>query len=98
MVILGIVGWIVIGLIVGFLGNKAVNLRGDDPRLGIGAACGGAILAGGLYCLFSGTAVTAWNPWSLSCAAIGAAAGAVAWHAIRSRSISKGKYTTRSSH
>jgi uncharacterized membrane protein YeaQ/YmgE (transglycosylase-associated protein family) len=98
MIILGIVGWVVIGLIVGFIGNKAVNLRGDDPRFGIFSACAGAIVAGGLYSLFSGSGVTAWNPGSLVSAAIGAAAGAVIWHAVRSRSISKGKYTTRSSY
>ena len=98
MVIVGILGWLAVGLLIGFIGNKAVNLRGDDPRFGIGAACAGAILGGALYCLFTRTGVTGWNPWSLFCAAGGATVGAVAWHVVRSRTISRAKYTTRSSY
>jgi uncharacterized membrane protein YeaQ/YmgE (transglycosylase-associated protein family) len=96
--ILGIIGWIVIGLIVGFIATKVVDLRGDDPRLGFVVACGGAILAAALYTMISGAGVSAWNVWSLLFAAIGAAAGVVAWHAVRSRYVSRDAYTTRSSY
>jgi uncharacterized membrane protein YeaQ/YmgE (transglycosylase-associated protein family) len=98
MFFLGIIGWIVVGLIVGFVASKAVNLRGDDPRLGIGAAAGAGFVAALLYTVISGAGVTAWNPWSLLCAAAGALAGVVTWHAVRSRSISHERQTKRSSY
>ena len=96
--LVGILGWIVVGLIVGFVASKAVNLRGDDPRLGIGAAAGGAIVVGLLYSVISGSGVTAWNPWSLLFAAIGALAAVIVWHAVRSRTISHAHQTSRSSY
>ena len=95
---LGIAGWFVVGLIVGFVASKAVNLRGDDPKLGIAAACGGALLAGALYSMFSGSPVSAWNAWSLIYAAVGAVVLTVIWHLVRSRYISKSSYTVRRSY
>ena len=95
---LGLLGWVVLGLIVGFIASKFVDLRGDDARLGIGVAAVGAVGAGALYSIISGNGVSPWNVWSLLFAAIGAVVGAVAWHAVRSRSISKAPYTRRSSY
>jgi uncharacterized membrane protein YeaQ/YmgE (transglycosylase-associated protein family) len=92
----GIVGWLVVGLIIGFVASKAVNLRGDDPRFGIGAAAGGAIVGGMLFSVISGT--TAWNPWGLLWAAGGALLSVIAWHAVRSRTISHDRQTQRSSY
>jgi uncharacterized membrane protein YeaQ/YmgE (transglycosylase-associated protein family) len=94
----GILGWLAVGLIIGFVATKFVNLRGDDPRLSIAAAAVGAIIAGVLYSVISGDGVSAWNLWSIVCAAAGAAAGAVAWHAVRSRYISHDSYTVRRSY
>ena len=98
MFFVGILGWIAVGLIVGFLASKAVNLRGDDPRLGIGAAAGGALFAAVLYTVISGDGVSAWNTWSLLCAAAGALVAVVIFHAVRSRSISHASQTSRSSY
>jgi uncharacterized membrane protein YeaQ/YmgE (transglycosylase-associated protein family) len=95
---LGLLGWIVVGLVVGFIASKFVDLRGDDPKMGIGIAALGAVAAGALYSVVSSDSVEAWNTWSVICAAAGAVVGAVAWHAIRSRSISKAPYTRRSSY
>ena len=96
--IFGIVGWIVIGSVIGFVASKLINLRGDDPRLGIAACCGGAILGGALYSIISGVGVSAWNVWSLVYATIGAIASLVIWHAVRSRYVSREPYTRRSSY
>lgn len=96
--ILGIIGWLVMALLVGFIASKFVNLRGDDPRLGLAAACAGAIVAAVLYTLISGTGVAAWNPWSLLAAATGAVVGVIGWHIVRSRSISHESHTRRSSY
>jgi uncharacterized membrane protein YeaQ/YmgE (transglycosylase-associated protein family) len=94
--LLGILGWIVVGLIVGFVASKAVNLRGDDPKLGMGAAAGGAILGGLLFSVISVT--SGWNPWGLLWAAGGALLSVIVWHAVRSRSISHAHQTQRSSY
>jgi uncharacterized membrane protein YeaQ/YmgE (transglycosylase-associated protein family) len=96
--LIGIVSWVIVGLIVGFVASKVINLRGDDPRLGIGVGAAGAIVAGLLYSLISGAGVTAWNPWSLVFAAIGGVAGVVIWHAVRSRYISHERFVPRRSY
>ena len=98
MVIGIIVGWIVIGLIVGFIASKVVNLRGDDPRLGMGVACGGAVVVATLYTMISGAGMSAWHPLVLVFAAIGAAAAVLGWHMVRSRYVSRESYTTRQSY
>lgn len=96
--IFGIVIWLVVAVVVGFIASKFVDLRGDDPRLGIGAACAGGIVAAVLYTVISGSTVSAQNAWAPLAAAAGAVIGVVAWHAVRSRSISRGSYTRRSSY
>ena len=96
--IFGIVGWILVGLLVGFIASKVVDLRGDDPLFGMGAAIGGALVSAILYTLISGAGVSAWNPWSLLWAAVGAAAAVTAYHAVRSRYVSREAYSRRSSY
>ena len=94
----GILGWVVIGMVVGFIASKLVNLRGDDPRLGIGVAAVGAVVAGAIYSFVSGDGVSPLNVWSLVLAAAGGAAGALIWHLVRSRFISHDSYTVRRSY
>lgn len=98
MVFLGILGWLVVGVIVGFIATKLVNLRGDDPRLSVGAAGIAAVVAGAIYSIVSGDGVSAFNVWSIAWAAGGGVAGAVLWHAVRSRFISHDGYTVRRSY
>ena len=96
--ILGVIGWILAGMIMGFIASKLVNLRGDDPRLSIGVAGAGAIVAGALYSIIAGASVGAWNSWSILFAAIGGVVGAVAWHVVRSRYVSRERYVPRRSY
>ena len=95
---LGLVGWVVIGLIVGFIVSKVLDLHGDDPKLGIAVAGVGAVVGGILYSVISGVEVSAFNPWSILSAAVGAGAGAAVWHGVRSRYVSRAAYTTRRSY
>jgi uncharacterized membrane protein YeaQ/YmgE (transglycosylase-associated protein family) len=81
--LIGIVGWVVSGLIVGFIAAQVVSLRGDDPRLGVVMGAVGAVIGGGLYSYFGGHAVTPFNPTSLFFAAIAAVAAQAAWHGWR---------------
>ena len=95
---LGLLGWVVVGVVVGFAVSKVINLRGDDPRFGIFAAVGGAVVAGVIYTVVSGAGVSAWNVWSILCAAIGSVVAVLLWHAIRSRTISHDRYVPRRSY
>ena len=84
--LMGIIGWALMGLVVGFAASKIVNLRGDDPGLGIGLAILAAIVGGTLYSLISGSPVTNFNVWSLLCARATAVVAVVIWHFVRTRS------------
>ena len=96
--IMGILGWLAVSLLIGFIASKVVNLRGDDPIGGIGAAGIGGIVAAILYTVISGAGVSGFNLWSIMFAAIGAVAGTMTWHLTRSRYVSKAPYTRRSSY
>jgi uncharacterized membrane protein YeaQ/YmgE (transglycosylase-associated protein family) len=84
--LLGVLGWIGLGVLVGFIVSKSINLRGDDPRIGIAIAAVAAIVGGVLYSMISGSPVSGFNFWSLICAAIAAGAAMAAWHILRHRS------------
>jgi uncharacterized membrane protein YeaQ/YmgE (transglycosylase-associated protein family) len=96
--ILGFVSWMAVGLVVGFIASKIVDLHGDDARLGPIAACGGAIIGGVLCAIFSGTGVSIGNGWGLAYATGGAVVAVVMWHAVRSRYVSRVPQTRRSSY
>jgi uncharacterized membrane protein YeaQ/YmgE (transglycosylase-associated protein family) len=81
--LIGVIGWVVLGTIAGFIASKMVALRGDDPRMGIGMGALGALIGGWLYSLISGSAVTYFNPRSLMFAALVAVAALVVWHGWR---------------
>jgi len=81
----GILGWLVLGLIVGFIASRAVNLRDDDPGIGIGIAALAAVLGGWMYGLFSASPIAAFNPWSLLFAAVAAVLALLIWHTWRAR-------------
>jgi uncharacterized membrane protein YeaQ/YmgE (transglycosylase-associated protein family) len=95
---LGLLGFFIVGLIVGFVASKVVNLRGDDPWLGIAGAVAGAIAGGVIYSVFLGSGVSPWDTWGVISAVVGGMAGAAIWHAVRSRYISHDSYTTRRSY
>jgi uncharacterized membrane protein YeaQ/YmgE (transglycosylase-associated protein family) len=96
--LMGIIGWIVVGLLVGFIVSKVLDLHGDDPRLGIGVAVGGAIVFAVLYTVISGAGVSSFNVWSLIFAAVGAGVAAAAWHLVRAKYVSHAPYSRRSSY
>jgi uncharacterized membrane protein YeaQ/YmgE (transglycosylase-associated protein family) len=87
--LVGTMGWIVLGLIAGFIASKALNLRGDDPKMGIALAGTAGLVGGWLYSLISGAAVTGFNVHSLMYAGLVAIAALIAWHAARRHSFSR---------
>jgi uncharacterized membrane protein YeaQ/YmgE (transglycosylase-associated protein family) len=81
--LIGVVGWLVLGVIAGIIANQVVDLRGDDPKMGICVAAIGALIGGWLYSMLSGNAVTSFNPRSLLFAAIAAVVALVVFHSWR---------------
>jgi uncharacterized membrane protein YeaQ/YmgE (transglycosylase-associated protein family) len=82
----GLVVLVVIGVLVGLIAGRVVDLRGDDPRLGIGLCVVAAVLAGGIYCKISGSPMALLNYWSWIYAAIAAVLAIIVWHIVRHRS------------
>jgi uncharacterized membrane protein YeaQ/YmgE (transglycosylase-associated protein family) len=98
MIIVGIFGWIVTGIIVGFIVSKMVNLHGDDPKLGIAVGAIAALIGGTVYTVRSGAGVVGFNAMCLLTAAICALVAVIAWHMIRSRSVNREQQSVRRSY
>ena len=79
---IALVSWIIVGLIVGFVASKGVNLRGDDPKLGLACGAIGAVTGGILYRIVSGVDL-GFTLRSVLCAAAGAIIVVVCWHVMR---------------
>ena len=69
---MGIISWIILGLIAGFIGSKIVNRTGEGFILDIVLGVVGAVVGGYLFTLFGSHGVTGLNLWSLLVAVIGA--------------------------
>jgi uncharacterized membrane protein YeaQ/YmgE (transglycosylase-associated protein family) len=90
--------WLGVGLAVGFGATKVINLRGDDPKLGIIAAVVGAVVGGILFAYLAGVSSMVWTWWWPVAALVGALVAAALWHGIRSRFISHERPTFRRSY
>jgi uncharacterized membrane protein YeaQ/YmgE (transglycosylase-associated protein family) len=69
---MGIIGWIVLGLISGFIASKIVNKAGEGMILDIVLGVVGALVGGFLFNAIGSVGVTGFNIWSLLVAVIGA--------------------------
>jgi len=86
-VIMGIVCWIILGLIAGFIAHKVVGGGGDGVPLDIVLGMVGALTSGWLVNTFRTDGVTGLNVWSLFVAIVGAIVLLVLWHTIRARAF-----------
>ena len=86
---LGTMGWIILGLIIGFVASKSLNLGDDDPKMGIAMAGASGLIGGWLYSLFSGSEVTGYNVRSLMFAALAAIVTLAVWHTMRRHTFSR---------
>jgi uncharacterized membrane protein YeaQ/YmgE (transglycosylase-associated protein family) len=79
-----VIGWIVLGLIAGYIANKLVNKRGDGPPFDFFLpGIVGAVIGGWLFNTFHATGATGFNVWGLLVAVVGAVVCLVVWHVIR---------------
>jgi uncharacterized membrane protein YeaQ/YmgE (transglycosylase-associated protein family) len=81
--VMGVIGWIVLGLIAGYIASTLVNKRGEELPFDILLGIVGAVIGGWLFNAAGATGVTGFNVWSLLVAVIGAVVLLVVWHTIR---------------
>jgi uncharacterized membrane protein YeaQ/YmgE (transglycosylase-associated protein family) len=82
---MSIIGWIVLGLIAGFIASKIVNKSGEGIFLDIILGVVGAIVGGFLFVQLGAVGVTGFNLWSMLVAIIGAIVVLLIYHAIFGR-------------
>jgi len=82
---MSIVGWIILGLIAGYIGSKIVNKEGQGFWLNIALGIVGALVGGFLFELFGGSGVTGVNIYSMIVAIIGSVVVLWLYNAISSR-------------
>jgi uncharacterized membrane protein YeaQ/YmgE (transglycosylase-associated protein family) len=80
-----IIGWILLGLIAGFIASKVVNKTGEGLILDIVLGIVGAIVGGFLFAQFGAAGVTGFNIYSMVVAVIGAIVVLLIYHAIAGR-------------
>jgi uncharacterized membrane protein YeaQ/YmgE (transglycosylase-associated protein family) len=82
---MSIIGWIVLGLIAGFIASKIVNKQGEGVILDIILGIIGAIVGGFLFVQFGAAGVTGFNLYSMLVAIVGAVVVLLIYHAIFGR-------------
>ncbi|HBK06798.1 MAG TPA: GlsB/YeaQ/YmgE family stress response membrane protein [Acetobacteraceae bacterium] len=82
---MSIIGWILLGLISGFVSSKIVNKSGQGIVLDIVLGIVGAIVGGFLFAQFGAQGVTGFNLYSMFVAVIGAIIVLVIYHAVAGR-------------
>jgi uncharacterized membrane protein YeaQ/YmgE (transglycosylase-associated protein family) len=80
---MSILGWIILGLIAGFIASKIVNRQGEGFFVDIILGIVGGLVGGWLFERFGETGITGFNIWSMFVAVIGAIIVLVAYHPIR---------------
>jgi uncharacterized membrane protein YeaQ/YmgE (transglycosylase-associated protein family) len=82
---MGIISWIILGLIAGFIGSKIVDSQGQGFWLNIALGVVGALVGGFLFSLFGATGVTGLNIWSIIVAIVGAIVVLLVYNALMGR-------------
>jgi uncharacterized membrane protein YeaQ/YmgE (transglycosylase-associated protein family) len=79
----GIIAWIFVGLIGGYLASRIVNKTGEGllPDILLGVL--GGFVGGMIFRAFGGHGVTGFNIWSIVVAFVGGVMVLVVYHAIR---------------
>jgi uncharacterized membrane protein YeaQ/YmgE (transglycosylase-associated protein family) len=82
---MGIISWIILGLIAGFIASKIVDRRGQGFWLDIALGIVGALIGGFLFDLFGASGVTGLNIYSMIVAVVGAVVALLIYNAITGR-------------
>jgi uncharacterized membrane protein YeaQ/YmgE (transglycosylase-associated protein family) len=84
---MSLLGWIVLGLISGFIASKLVNKSGEGVLLDIILGVVGAVVGGWLFTTFGMSGVTGVNLYSMLVAVVGAIVVLVIYHAVTRRRV-----------
>jgi uncharacterized membrane protein YeaQ/YmgE (transglycosylase-associated protein family) len=79
---MSIIGWIIVGLVAGFVASKIVNRTGEGVVLDVLLGIVGAVVGGWLFHMFGMSGVTGVNVYSMVVATVGAAVFLIAYHAL----------------
>jgi uncharacterized membrane protein YeaQ/YmgE (transglycosylase-associated protein family) len=82
---MGILSWIILGLIAGFIGSKIVNSEGQGFWLNIALGIIGALVGGFLFDLFGASGVTGLNLYSMIVAIVGSVVVLLIYNAVAGR-------------
>jgi len=83
---MGILSWLILGLIAGWIGSKIVNKTGEGFFLDIVLGIVGALVGGFLFSLVGAEGVSGLNLYSMFVAVIGSIVVLVIYHTIFGRS------------
>jgi uncharacterized membrane protein YeaQ/YmgE (transglycosylase-associated protein family) len=84
---MGILSWIVLGLIAGFIGSKIVDRRGQGFWLDLGLGVVGAFVGGYLFSFFGKEGVTGLNLYSMLVAVAGSVVVLLLYNLLTGRRI-----------
>jgi uncharacterized membrane protein YeaQ/YmgE (transglycosylase-associated protein family) len=82
---MSLLGWLVLGLIAGFIASKIVNKSGEGLILDIVLGIVGAFVGGFLFTYLGAAGVTGFNLYSMLVAVVGAIVVLVVYHLITGR-------------
>jgi uncharacterized membrane protein YeaQ/YmgE (transglycosylase-associated protein family) len=82
---MGIIAWLVLGLIAGFIASKIVNHTGSGIIMDIVLGVVGALVGGFLFSIFGATGVSGFNIYSMIVAIVGAVVVLWIYHALIGR-------------
>jgi uncharacterized membrane protein YeaQ/YmgE (transglycosylase-associated protein family) len=82
---MSIIGWLILGLIAGFVASKIVNAQRQGIVLDIVLGIVGALVGGFIFDAAGKVGVTGFNAWSLLVAIIGSIIVLVLYHALTGR-------------
>jgi uncharacterized membrane protein YeaQ/YmgE (transglycosylase-associated protein family) len=85
---MSVLGWIILGLIAGFIASKIVNRSGQGFLLDIVLGIVGAVVGGFLFTALGATGITGFNLYSMFVAVVGAIVVLWGYHAIAGRESS----------
>lgn len=83
---MGVISWIILGLIAGFIGSKIVDKRGQGFWLNMALGIVGALIGGFVFSLFGAGGVTGLNIYSLVVAILGSIVVLLIYNAATGRS------------
>ena len=84
---MSIIGWIILGLIAGFVASKIVNKEGAGVVIDVVLGIVGAMVGGFIFNSLGEVGVTGFNLWSMFVAIVGAVVVLLIYHALFRRAV-----------